>query len=272
MIRIGDFSKLSRITVKTLRYYDEVGLLHPAHVDESTGYRYYAYDQLPRMNRILTLKDLGFSLEEISRLLADDLTSEQMHGMLKLRQAEIRHRVQDERQRLARVEARLRHIEQEDVVSKYDAVVKRVDPLKVAALRDVVPTPPDQGRLWGELMGHLAQHQVKSLEPCLSLYFDEEYKEKDWDIEVCQPFEGDLPETERVRVYELAGVETMACVVHHGPFATIGEAYEALLKWASENGYRIVGPAREVYLRSAKEGDQNDPDTLTEIQFPVTKV
>lgn len=271
MIRIGDFSKLSRVTVKTLRYYDEVGLLHPAHVDDITGYRYYENRQLPRLNRILALKDLGFSLEEIGRLLADDLTSEQMYGMLKLRQAEIRDHVQNEAERLARVEARLRQIEQEDDVSKYDAVVKRVEPIKVAALRGVVPTPPDQGVLWHELMAHLTQQQAKFAGPCLSLYYDEEYKEKDWDIEVCQPIDGDVQATDRVRVRELAGVEKMACVVHHGPFVTIGEAYEALMKWTSENGYRIAGPAREVYLRSAEEGNQNDPNTLTEIQFPVEK-
>jgi DNA-binding transcriptional MerR regulator len=270
MMRIGDFSRLSRVTVKTLRYYDEVGLLHPAHVDETTGYRYYDHDQLPRLYRILALKDLGFSLEEIGRLLADDLTTEQMHGMLKLRQAEIRDRVQDESERLARVESRLRQLEQEDVVSKYDVVIKPVEPLKIAALRDIVPTPPDQGRLWDELMGHLAHHKVQLAGPCLSLYYDEEYKEVDWDIEVCQPIEGEAPETERVRVRELPGVETMACVVHHGPFTTIGEAYEALLKWTGENGYRIVSPGREVYLRSS-EGNQTDPDALTEIQYPVEK-
>jgi effector-binding domain-containing protein len=103
------------------------------------------------------------------------------------------------------------------------------------------------------------------------VYHDEDYKEKDWDIEVCQPIEGDVQETDRVSVRELAGAEKMACVVHHGPFVTIGEAYDALMKWTSENGYRIIGPAREVYLRSAEEGNQNDPDTLTEIQFPVEK-
>jgi effector-binding domain-containing protein len=270
MMRIGDFSRLSRVTVKTLRYYDEVGLLHPTHVDEATGYRYYDHDQLPRLNRILALKDLGFSLEEIGHFLADDLTTEQMHGMLKLRQAEIRDRVQNERQRLARVEARLRQLEQEDVMSKYDVVIKRVEPLKIAGLRDIVPTPPDQGRLWNELMGHLAQHKVPPAGPCLSLYYDEEYKEKDWDIEVCQPVGGEVPGADRVSVRELPGVETMACVVHHGPFTTIGEAYDALLKWIGENGYQIMGPGREVYLRSS-EGDQNDPDTLTEIQYPVVK-
>jgi DNA-binding transcriptional MerR regulator len=271
MIRIGDFSKLSRVTVKTLRYYDEVGLLKPAHVDGFSGYRYYTYEQLPRLNRILALKDLGFSLGEISQLLADDLTPEQLRGMLKLRQVEIRQQVQEQTQRLARVEARLRQIEQESMMSKYDVVIKKVEPLKVAALRDIVPTPPDQGRLWQELEGYLAAQHVHPVGPCLTLYYDEEYKEQDWDIEVCEPIEGGLPETERVKVRQLLGAEAAACVVHHGPFVTIGEAYDALMKWISASGYHIVGPGREVYLREAIQANQNDPDTITEIQFPVEK-
>jgi DNA-binding transcriptional MerR regulator len=271
MIRIGDFSKLSRVTVKTLRYYDEVGLLKPARVDNFTGYRYYTFEQLPRLNRILALKDLGFSLEEIGQFLANTLTVEQMRGMLKLRQAEIRQRVQDETERLARVESRLRHIEQEEFMSKYDVVIKQVEPLKVLALRGVVPTPPDQGQLWHELGDYLVKHHIQPVGPCLSLYHDDEYKEKDWDIEVCEPIEGNLPETQRVKVRELAGTATMAYVIHHGPFVTIGQAYEALMKWISENNYHIVGPGREVYLCEAREGDQNDPNTVTEIQFPVEK-
>jgi len=271
MIRIGDFSKLSRVTVKTLRYYDEVGLLKPASVDQLTGYRYYTYDQLPRLNRILALKDLGFSLDEISRLLADDLTPEQMRGMLKLRQAEIRQQVRDETERLARIDARLSQIEQEHKMTKYDIITKKVPPLKVASLRDVVPRPPDQGRLWHELEAYLASQHVHPVSPCLSLYHDDEYKEQDWDIEVCEPIDGDLQGTERVKVRELAGADTMACVVYHGPFVTIGEAYDALLKWIGENGYHVAGPGREVYLQPAEGGDQNDPNIVTEVQFPVEK-
>jgi DNA-binding transcriptional MerR regulator len=270
MFRIGDFSKLSRVGVKTLRYYDEVGLLKPAHVDDFTGYRYYTYEQLPRLNRILALKDLGFSLEQISQLLAEDLPLDQMRGMLKLRQAEIRQQVQEHTERLRRVEARLRQIEQENMMSKYDIVIKKVEPFKVAALRGVVPTPPDQGRLWQELEDHLAAQHVRPVGPCLSLYHDDEYKERDWDIEVCEPIDGSLLESSLVKVRQLPGAETVACVVHHGPFVTIGEAYNALMKWISASGYHIVGPGREVYLRAAKNGDQNDPDTITEIQFPVS--
>ena len=94
MIRIGDFSKLSRVSIKTLRFYDGMGLLKPIEVDRFTGYRYYEFDQLATLYRILALKDLGFSLEEIGRLLDGDLSTEQMRGMLKLRKAEIRQRVQ----------------------------------------------------------------------------------------------------------------------------------------------------------------------------------
>jgi len=275
MIRIGDFSKLSRVSIKTLRYYDEMDLLKPIAVDRFTGYRYYEFDQLPRLNRILALRDLGFSLEEIGQLLRDSLTSEQMRGMLKLRRAEIRQRVQEETGRLERVEARLRLIEQEEDMSKYDVVIKKIAPIKVASVRGIVPTPPQQGSLWGELEGTLARQRVRPAAPCFCLYHDDEYKEKDWDIEACEPIEADLAETGRVKVRTLPAVETMACTVHHGPFVTIGEAYDAIGKWISANGYRICGPSREIYLHVTEEGQgmvsQTAADTVTEIQFPVEK-
>lgn len=276
MIRIGDFSKLSRVSIKTLRYYDEMDLLKPVEVDRFTGYRYYEFDQLPRLNRILALRDLGFSLEEIGQLLRDSLTPEQMRGMLKLRQVEIRQRVQEETERLERVEVRLRQIEQEEDMSKYDVVIKKVEPIKVASVRGVVPTPPQQGPLWSELEGYLARQRVRSAAPCFSLYHDDEYKERDWDIEACELIEADLAETGRVKVRTLPAVETMACTVHHGPFVTLNEAYDAIGKWIDANGYRICGPGREIYVHVTEEGhgmvSQTDPHTVTELQFPVEKV
>lgn len=272
MIRIGDFSKLSRVSVKTLRFYDEMGLLKPVEVDRFTGYRYYEFDQLPRLYRILALKDLGFSLEEIGRLLADDLSTEQMRGMLKLRQAEIRQRVAEEAGRLERVELWLRRIDQEDIMSKYDVVIKHIEPVKVASVRAVVPTPPDQGELWGELMGYLGQQGARMSGPPIAIYHDPEAKERDWDIEVCMPIADELAPAGRVSVGSLPGCETMACVVHAGPFTTIGEAYDALGKWIDEQGYKFVGPSRELNLRVPEPpGNQNDPNTLNEIQFPVAK-
>jgi effector-binding domain-containing protein len=272
MIRIGDFSKLSRVSVKTLRYYDEMGLLKPVCVDAFTGYRLYEYTQLSVLHRILALKDLGFSLEEIGRLLDNGLSLEQMRGMLKLRETEARQRVTEEAERLERIRVRLRQIEQEDSMSKYDVVIKGVDEIRIASVRDVVPTPPEQGGLWQELGEYLAQQHVRPAGACFTLYHDDEYKERDWDLEVCEQIDAELTATKRVKVQTLPAVKTLACTIHNGPFVTIGEAYNAIGKWITDNGYRIVGPCREVYLHPNESGDQNDPNTVTEIQFPVEKI
>jgi len=280
MIRIGDFSKLSRISVKTLRYYDQMSLLQPVQVDPFTGYRLYEYSQLSDLNRILALKDLGFSLEEIGRLLDDGLSVEQMRGMLKLRETEARQRVQEEAERLERIRTRLKQIEQENGMSKYDVVIKKVEEIKTASVRDVVPTPPEQGGLWDELEGYLAMNRVRPVGACFTLYHDDEFKERDWDLEVCEPIDAELDEStiapgasagERVKVQTLPAA-TLASTLHNGPFTTIGEAYNAIGKWITDNGYRITGLCREVYLRPSKNGSQTDPETVTEIQFPVEKV
>jgi effector-binding domain-containing protein len=95
-------------------------------------------------------------------------------------------------------------------------------------------------------------------------------KERDWDIEVCMPIAESITATERVRVAALPGFGTVACLVHSGPFTTIGQAYDALAQWISQHGYRIAGPAREMNLRIAEPpNNQNDPNTVTEIQLPV---
>jgi DNA-binding transcriptional MerR regulator len=271
MIRIGDFSKLSRVSVKTLRYYDQMGLLKPVRVDTYTGYRLYEYSQLSTLHRILTLKDLGFSLEEIGRFLDDGLSVEEMRGMLKLRRTEARQRLREDMERLERIESQLRQIEQEDGMSKYDVVIKSADEVQIASVRDVVPTPPEQGSLWDELEGYLATQHVKPTGACFTLYHDDEFKERDWDVEVCEPIDVELSESKRIKVKTLPAVDSMACTIHHGPFATLGEAYNAIGKWISDNGYQIVGPCRELYLQSKGDGNQNDPDTVTEIQFPVKK-
>ena len=273
MIRIGDFSKFSRVSVKTLRFYDEMDLLKPVEVDRFTGYRYYEFDQLTTLYRILALKDLGFSLEEIGRLLDSDLSTEQMRGMLKLRKAEIRQQVQEEMERLERVELWLRQIEQENFMSKYDVVIKKIDPIKVASVRGVVPTPPDQRTLWEDLMNYLYQQNARMIGPPQAIYHDGEFKERDWDIEVCMPINEDLAPKGSVKVHDLPGFEKMACVVHTGSFATIGEAYDAIAKWIDQNSYQIVGPGRELNLRVPEPiGNQNDPNTVNEIQYPVKKI
>jgi DNA-binding transcriptional MerR regulator len=276
MIKIGLFSQISRVPVKTLRYYDEIGLLIPVEVDRFTGYRYYAVSQLARLHRIMALKDLGLSLEQIGNLLEDDLTPDQLRGMLRLKQAEIRQRIGDEQERLARLETRLKQIEMEVPMSTYDIVIKNVEAQPIASVRSTIPAYPAQGPLWQELETVLARFHIKPTGACFTLYHSEE---PDIEAEVCEPVEAGakLPDHPRVQ-YRLLPAATVASVVHHGPFVTIGQAYEALVSWIESNGYRINGPSREIYLQAAQmaPGDehgvsQTDPNTVTEIQFPVEK-
>jgi effector-binding domain-containing protein len=274
MIKIGDFSKLSQVTVKTLHHYDQLGLLKPLQVDRFTGYRYYGLEQLSRLNRILALKDLGFSLQQIAQVLADDLPSSEIRGMLKLKQAEVQQQVLVEQARLARIEARLRQIEQEQRMPANEVVLKKIEPQLVAAIRDTIPDRSQVNamfnRLFDEVSAYVVQHDGKFAGPPMDLWHDNEYRERDMNVEAIVPIQGPLPESERVRVYELPGVETMACVLHHGSFDNFGESYGAIFQWIEANGYRIVGPNREIYLQYERNGDP--ARYITEIQFPVVNV
>ena len=197
MFKIGDFSKLSQVSVKTLRDDDEIGLLKPGEIDRFTGYRYYAASQLSRLNRILLLKGLGLSLDQIGRLLESDLPPDQLRGMLKLRRAEIERSIEEEEARLARVAALLTQIEQESIsMSNYDVVIKKVAPVRIASIRDVVANYGAQGELWGELGGYMAQHNVKAVAPCLTIDHNDSYKERDVDLEVCEVIDAALPASE----------------------------------------------------------------------------
>jgi effector-binding domain-containing protein len=165
-------------------------------------------------------------------------------------------------------------MKREDSMSSYDVVVKKVPGLKVAAIRGVVPSPPDQGALCARLGEGLQKQGVEIGLPCLTLYYDSEPPEQDWDVEVCAPV-NDSVQPRDFDVRELPAVETMACVVHSAPFISISEAYAALGAWVEGNGYRVNGPTREVILRApATDGlqaNQTDPTTIVEVQFPIER-
>jgi DNA-binding transcriptional MerR regulator len=271
MIKIGDFARLSQLSVATLRHYDEIGLLKPVTVDRLTGYRYYSTAQLPRLNRILALKDLGFSLDQIEYALAESVSADQLRGMLKLKRAEIAQRLADEQERLARIEARLRHIEQEDDMPNYDIVLKTVAPMRVAARRITIPTndqvPDYLGPAFMEVAEYVQGQGAKASGAYLALWHTPTEVYSNEDAEAIVPIDRQLPTSERVQVYELPQAQ-MASVVHHGNFADFTQGHAALLTWIEANGYRVVGPFREIYIHHNRE---DLSDSTTEIQFPVEK-
>ena len=282
MFRIREFARFTRVSVKMLRHYDEIGLLEPARVDPATGYRYYSANQVPRLNRLIALKDLGFSLEQIASLLDDELPPEELRGMLKLRRAEIERQLSVEHERLAQVEAHLRLLDQSAPLTHYDVVLREVPPQWVASLRRTIDDDDAITHMFEALEEFLAQHRARAAYSPLTLYHDLESNDDGQEVETAVPVNRPLPSTERIRVYELPRVPLAACVVYEGSYARGAEALQALSMWIEHNGYAIAGPMREVYLRFGA----NDPEKLrlppafltedsrqyvTEIQLPVEK-
>lgn len=270
MFTIGKFSKISRVSVKTLRYYDQIGLLKAGRVDPYTGYRLYDLDQLERLHRILALKDLGFSLKQTAVMLDRGLSADQLRSLLKRKRAEMTDNLRLAEDRLARIDARLRQLEMEGKMPEYEITLKELPPMKVASVRGIIPTYPQQGHLWAALEKEMRLQGVKYAGPCFTRYLDSQYRDRDIDAEVCAPIEADCAASGQMKVQELPG-GTLAVTVHHGPFTTLGNAYGALLKWIEDNGYRITGPEREIYIKTGTPLRQDDPSYVTEIQFPVAR-
>jgi effector-binding domain-containing protein len=271
MFKIGDFSKLSRVSVKTLRYYDEIGLLRPVRVDELTGYRYYSADQLLRLNYIIALKSMGLSLEEIATMTNGELNLSQMKDIFILKKGELRQRAQEEQNRLEQVEKLLKQIEKEGAMPDYQVTVKRVEPMLVASVRDLLPTYGDVGRLYGEIFKYLGEKWVfKPAGPAMLILHDGEFKESNVDVEAAVPISKKISGSDRVKVYDLPAVEQIASVVYKGAYEDISEAYVALMTWIENNGYQIDGPNREIYLTDPNKV-KNPGENVTEVQFPVKK-
>lgn len=273
MLKIGDFSKLSLVSIKALRYYDELGLLKPVQVDEFTGYRYYSTSQLTRLNRILALKDMGLALEQIAQLLDQNLTPDQVRGMLKLKRVELEQQMAESQQRLERINAWLQTFEQEAVMPAYDVIVKKVAPLRVAQVRALVPDlehiGPVLDHTFDQVGNYISQHGATPLDPSTTVYYVEGYCEQNFEVGACMPFTGSLTGDANVEVCELPAHETVAVVVHHGPFSTMHQAYEAAFRWIEANVYQTAGYVRELNLEYERGGDQSK--YVTEIQFPIEK-
>ncbi|GAB4117099.1 MAG: MerR family transcriptional regulator [Roseiflexaceae bacterium] len=270
MLKIGDFAKLARVSVRTLRYYDEIGLLVPDLVDQYSNYRYYAAAQLRRLNRIIALQDLGFSLEQIHELLREDLPFEQLKGMLRLKQAEQQQRVQQEQERLARVAARLAQIEQEQNPPAYDVVLKEIPSQLVASVRGFVPGHQAIGMLFGELFQGLASYQTTGRVSGIpiTIWHDDISDEQRMDAEALIALNQRLPPAGRMQIYETQPMQ-VASVVHHGSYQHLSAAYTAIVDWIEQQHYQIVGPNWEIYIHSAQPVRQDDPSYVTEILFPI---
>lgn len=269
MFRIGEFANFVKVPVKTLRYYDEISIFKPLKVDDGTGYRYYSAGQLPLLNKILSLKDIGFSLNQISYIIGNNLSNKELIDMLDLRDMEVEESIRIEQERKRRISSLINILNKEDSVMNYNVIIKEVSPIMGACLRDIVPNYGAQGHLWGELVDHINKNNSKVLPGCMVIYYDPGYKESQVDVEVVEIISAPVPDTERIKYRKIESA-TMASTIHKGSYETLNTAYSAMLGWIEENGYEPCGPNREIYMEG--EWSVKSPDDyVTEIQIPVRK-
>jgi DNA-binding transcriptional MerR regulator len=283
MLKIGEFAWLGQVTVETLRHYDRVGLFKPTHLDPFTDYRYYTLDQLPRLNRILALKDLGLSLEDIARMLDDNIEADGIRRILHAQQAELAREVQASQQRLARVEARLKQIDQEGKMPEHEVLLKTVEAQWIASVRQTLSSweqeifGPALSQMFDEVSEYLNRQGVKSVGPGIALYHADRLvpdssQRGEPDIETALPIAGPMPGSGRITIQQMPKTQ-VAYAVHRGSFTGLLPAKQAVFAWVEANGYRRTGPFCEVYLRfdDDHQANQDSPNHVTEIQLPVTK-
>lgn len=275
MFRIGEFSRIGRVTIDTLRHYDALGLLKPAKVDPFTGYRYYTTRQLQSLNRIIALKEVGFSLEEVARILRDEPTTDELRGMLKAQLAVAENAIDAAQLRRERILTRLNYLNREENMPAFEVTLKSVDLLTVAAIRETVPAIEQIPQRWGEMFqaiaGWVAANKLPS-GPAMTIYHNESYTRENIDTECAfvirnTEIEKIAMPTSPIIVRQMQAVPQMATtVVADYRIEGLEPAYNAIGQWIGDHGYYIVGALRELYY-----GSPADNDYTAEIQFPVEK-
>ncbi|RSK25840.1 MerR family transcriptional regulator [Bacillus sp. HMF5848] len=267
MYQIGLFSKMNRITTKTLRYYDEIGILKPECIDDFTGYRYYSSSQLARLNTIISLKQMGFSLGDIKELVDNE---SMMEEILLKKENELCDMIKDANEQLLKIKSCIKAIKGGSSM-KYNPVIKSLPEVIVASMRFIAKSYDE----YFDVIPKMGEEMVKagavcaSPEYCFNVYHDQEYKDKDIDVEVCEAVVDYCQDTDMVKYKKINKVEQALCVVHKGSYHTLRDAYNFAFEWMKDNGYNLVGEPRERYIDGIWN-KENEEDWLTELQIPIS--
>lgn len=262
---------MMQVTVKTLRHYEQKGLLMPDEVDEWTGYRYYTVEQMQRLNNIRELQQLGFSLDEIGLLYEDD-SHDPTIGQLsrKIRDTEQQLRMlMDHREKLLNWRRSLKEIR---TMEKFS--IQSLPEIIVASHREVIPNYEAIGEMCCNVIGPEMQRLGCKCPPpgyCFTVEHNKEYTPTDIDIEYCEQVEEMGQDSAIVQFKRLPAVPEALCMKHYGPYDRFYESYTELFKYVEQNGYRIVGKPRCSYIDGI--WNQENPELwLSIIQVPVEKV
>ena len=266
MYRIGEFSLMNKVTVKTLRYYDEIGLLKPAYVDQHNLYRYYLSEQIPVLHKLMSLRQIGFSIHEIQSMDQDNMTE-----IMNQKKIELIGMLKTTEERLKRLLLSLEELEG-GVPLTYEVVVKEIPAVTVFCKRMNVADYDAYFQVIPKIGEEVRQTnpEVRCAVPeyAFIIYHDGEYRENNLDVEYCEAVDSMGKDTETIHFRQMDAIPKMACILHRGPYRTIGNAYDYLLNWIRSQGVQMTGKPRESYIDGIWN-KQNEDEWLTELQIPI---
>ncbi len=272
MFKIGDFSKVAQVSGRLLRYYDEIDLFKPAFIDNETGYRYYTAEQLPDLNRILALKNLGLSLDQIARMVQDEVSTDEIRGMLLLKKSQIEQTLREEVMRLQAVESRLKQIDQAGEWSDLPVAIKDIPPQPFLSSRKHDIGDGEFYKFYNEVIYALEANKTKTYGSCICITHND-IMDETMDLELGFVIRDNstsalaLPTHPDMEMTILEGAQ-MATLVHVGDWITGLQSYQALGTWVEQSGFEFAGPGREIFI-DIKLSDYSE-DNIFEIQFPIT--
>jgi DNA-binding transcriptional MerR regulator len=275
---VGDLARLTGVSVRMLRHYDEIDLLPPTRVDPRTNYRYYDGERLGRLRRILALRELGFSLQQVGTLISERVNSEELRGMLRLRSVELANELAIGQQRLARVEVLIQQIEKENnmttkTLQDTDVTLKPIPEMLVAQLSAMTEgfgpehIGPVLSPLYPSLFERIAAAGLTTIGPPIAYYLDAPSGDGIL-VHAAAPIlsQGVPASADGLEIVTMPAIATAATVIHRGSMMTIGDTYMSVMDWLGAHNLATIGYSREVYLDCP--ADQNE--WVTEIQYAVT--
>lgn len=268
MFKIGEFSRLTQVSVRMLRYYDEMGLLKPELIDNNSGYRYYSANQIPLLQKIVLLRDLDFTVKEIKEGLSH-WHNDEFSKILEAKKQQIADKIEIEKKRYEKLEAALSDIVTDNLTAHCNIIMKSVPAFDCISLRRIVPNYYCEGQLWQELSQYVNEHHISVQPNGVTFFYDVDHKENDVDIEVCILTDVKGEDDGYFKYRHVPKADKMACVMIYGSYDNIGKGYEEFAKWLDNHKpYEMLTPTRQICHIGPMDTD--DPKQyLTEIQIPI---
>jgi DNA-binding transcriptional MerR regulator len=269
MLRIGEFSALSQISIYMLRHYDEIGLLIPENIDKFTGYRYYSETQLPIANKIRVLKSMGLSLPLIKEILTNYAEDCELKTYLETQAVHQKEKIELMQRQLTLIESTIRHLEHPSPIPSYSVTLKEFAQHNVISYRQIITTPDQEGILWVRLAEETKSLNLHYTNPQwnIAIFHDGQFIEENLDVEV-QKSVGGIYQDIGLAKFKTVDAIVAATLTFKGHYMNLPVANEAIARWIVDNHYKISGPHFNIYHISP-ETESSFADMITEVCFPV---